>query len=269
MADIQAITFSGFGDKAWQPFASLDFAAGMQVAGITASELRKAVGSFLLGFLPGERPTFVALLGLRQRSNLFVGLDGKWRGPYVPAVLRGYPFRLLTAGSGEFALGYDVDSGLLRLSGEGEPFFNADGQPADRVRQTLQFLLNIRQGLEAATLAVEKLQAHDVLEPWPIRVGEGEGLIGVDGLLRVNEARLNALGPDALADLRDSGALALAYAHLLSTDNTQVLAQLETLHAHETEAAQKHQKQVASTFGLDTDGTIQIDWDAVLSDGKL
>lgn len=268
MADIQAITFSGFGDKAWQPFASLDFAAGMQVAGITASELRKAVGSFLLGFLPGERPTFVALLGLRQRSNLFVGLDGKWRGPYVPAVLRSYPFRLLTAGNGEFALGYDVDSGLLRLSGRRAVLqrrWPACGSRSPDIAVPSEY----PSGLEAATLAVEKLQAHDVLEPWPIRVGEGEGLIGVDGLLRVNEARLNALGPDALADLRDSGALALAYAHLLSTDNTQVLAQLETLHAHETEAAQKHQKQVASTFGLDTDGTIQIDWDAVLSDGKL
>lgn len=269
MTDIQAISFSRFGDKAWRPYDSYRFAAANQIVAIAAGELQNVIGSLALAVLPGERPTFVALLGLRKSTNLFVRPDGKWRGPYVPAALRAYPFRLIAVEGGDVALGYDVDSGLLVDAGQGESFFTADGQPAERIQQTLQFLLGVHRGHEAAARAAEKLQVHGVLVPWSIRIGEGEGALGVDGLLRVDEVKLNALSGDALVELRDSGALGFAYAQLLSAVNIGFLNKLESLRVREAEAISQQQNRAAESLGLVQDGSIQIDWNEVLKDNKL
>lgn len=268
MTDIRAITFSDFGDKAWKPFDDYRFVATSQVTAVAAGELQNVVGSMALAVLPGERPAFVVLLGLRQGINLFVRPDGRWRGPYVPAALRAHPFRLVNIEGGHVALGYDVDSGLLVNAGQGEPFFTADGKPAERVQQTLQFLMSVHQGHEAAARAAERLQAHGVLEPWTIKVGEGEGAWNVGGLLRVNETRLNGLSAEALVDLRDSGALGFAYAQLLSVVNVRFLEKLDAVHAQEAEAISRQKNQVAESFGLTSDGSLQIDWDEVLKGGK-
>lgn len=268
MTDVRAITLSGFGDKAWKPFDDFRFAASSQVVAIAAGELQNVVGSFALAVLPGEHPTFVALVGLRRDTNLFVRPDGRWRGPYVPAALRAYPFRLVTVENDQLALGYDIGSGLLVNAGQGEPFFTADGKPAERVQQTLQFLLSVHQGHMVAARAAERLQAHCVLEPWPILVGEDESAVSVSGLLRVNEAQLNGLSADALVDLRDSGALGFAYAQLLSAANVRFLEKLDSVHAQEAEAISRQQGQVAESLGLMQDGSLQIDWDVVLKGGK-
>lgn len=268
MTDIQAISFSRFSNKAWKPYDNYQFAAANQVVAIAAGELQNVVGSLVLAVLPGERPAFVALLGLRRQTNLFLRPDGKWRGPYVPAALRSYPFRLISVEGGDVALGYDVSSGLLVDPGQGEPFFTADGQPAERIQQTLQFLLGVHRGHEVAARAAEKLQAYDVLVPWAIRVGEGDHAIGVDGLLRVDEARLNALSGEALLDLRDNGALGFAYAQLLSAGNIRFLKKLDNLRAVETEAISRQQSQAAESLGLMPDSGIQIDWSEILKDNK-
>ena len=64
----------------------------------------------------------------------------------------------------------------------------------------------------------------------------------VEGLFRIDEAALNALPADALAEVRDANALALAYCQLLSQQRLQALGKL----AHERNEAEK-----ALGFGQD------------------
>lgn len=265
MPDIRPISFSAFGDKAWKPFDNFSFASSTQVVTIAITELSRAVGSLPLAILPGERPSLVALLGLRNRTNLFVGhTDGKWHGSYIPAVLRGYPFQLLNSETGETLLGYDIASGLLAPAGEAEPFFTSNQEPTERIQKTLQFLLGIQQGNELSSRAIEKLSAYDVLEPWPIQVGEGENLLQINGLKRVSEQRLNTVSSEALMDLRNTGALTVAYAQLFSTINIRILIELAEVREREIEARSRQHKGIPGDFSLEPESDIQLDWDAIL-----
>jgi len=59
----------------------------------------------------------------------------------------------------------------------------------------------------------------------------------VEGLFRIDEAALNQLPADAFMELRDSGALVLAYCQLLSMQHLPVLGQLAQLHAQAEQKA--------------------------------
>ena len=60
----------------------------------------------------------VGLLSLQPGSNLFVAPGGQWLGAYIPAVWRGYPFRVLPAEGDE--------SSVLCVDEASEWIVNAD-----------------------------------------------------------------------------------------------------------------------------------------------
>jgi hypothetical protein len=69
------------------------------------------------------------------------------------------------------------------------------------------------------------LQMHKLVKPWPVKLKTESGETMVEGLHCIDETALNALPPDALLELRNTGALALAYCQLLSMQNLQLLGQ--------------------------------------------
>jgi hypothetical protein len=65
------------------------------------------------------------------------------------------------------------------------------------------------------------------LVPWDLKVDEGEGQHrAITGLMKVDEARLNALSDQDFLTLRHSGALVLAQIHLMSLQQVSVLSHL-------------------------------------------
>lgn len=239
---------------------------------IAAAELSNAARALPLGFATqGGRQLLVALLGLAPEQNLFVAPDGRWLGLYVPAALRGYPFRLGQSGDGEkVSLLVDEASGLVSDAAVGEggvPFFEADGQPAKGTRQVLEFLAKTRHSGEAAARATAALAAEELIEPWPLKVKDGEAEKAVTGIGRIAESRLATLSGEALERLRDAGGLALAYAQLLSMGNIAVLGQLGQAKA---KAAAKRAEQLAIPAGSfvdeDDDDDLKIDWSRFLKD---
>ena len=85
-----------YGQKKWLRYTSYAFAAGEVVTPIVAAELARAALALPCAFLQQSgRYTLVAVLSLIAGRNMFVGPDGRWLGPYVPAVFRLYPFRVL------------------------------------------------------------------------------------------------------------------------------------------------------------------------------
>lgn len=264
---ISPIRVATHADRSWRPSSGYDFAANSIIAPIAGEELAHAATQYALAFLEGERPTLVTLLGLRPQQNLYVGPDGRWLGQYVPAVLRGYPFKLMPAENNQFALGYDESSKLLAGPGEAEPFFDADGRPSERIQQILQFLIGVHKGIESIGRAGAKLSEHGLLEPWPLKVRDGETEIPVNGLHRINEAKLGSLDDAAFLDLRTGGVLAVAYAQLLSMTNMSALGKLAQLHAQHAQMAAKREAEVESMFEP-VRAEDEIDWDAMLKDVK-
>jgi hypothetical protein len=264
---IVAISRERHAGKGWRGPGSYEFARSWHVAPISGAEVGHAARSMPLAFVQsGDKPMLVALLGLVPGHNLFVGPDGKWLGPYIPAALRAYPFVLApsgAAGSEQLTLAFNESSDLLCDADEGTPFFAEDGStPHQRTSEMLQFLVQVRRGNEAANGAAQALQAAGVIEPWPINVKDGETTRSVQGISRVNEAALNRLDDAAFLALRKAGALSVAYAQLLASQN---LAVLERLGQVQRAARPAPRVDAAALFSPAMEDE-KFDWESLLKD---
>ncbi len=222
----------------------------------------------------GGKTVPVVILGLQPGQNYFVAPDGRWVGLYTPAALRGYPFRLgrtNAAGENNFALLVDEASGLvidLAVGDDGIPFFDAEGKPHAETQRVLEFLAKTRQSMEASERAAALLAEKGVLEPWPLKLKDGETEKRVDGVLRVSEAALAKLSGDDLAALRDGGGLPLAYAQLISMGNIALLSTLAQAHAKARAQQASRMTVPEGSFLPEDDGELKIDWNALFKDDE-
>lgn len=270
MADtIKPITGEAYGEKSWRRFTDYRFAASSSLVRLASAEISRAALAMPLAFAQADgKPAIAALLGFVQGQNLFVTPNGRWAGRYVPAALRGWPFQLAKTSNDRLALCFNESSGLLVDKNEGEAFFGADGKPSEAVRRIFDFLVRTNRSQAEADAATALLARHGLLEHWPLKVGVGDQERAVDGLLRVNEAALNGLNAEALTALRKGGALAMAYAQLLSMGNVSLLNRLAA-----ARAGADHQARVANgnsdsmkLFKPVDHGQGMIDWKTILDE---
>jgi hypothetical protein len=236
MPHYRPITTDNHADRRWQRHSGYAFTAKDAIAPLVVQELQKAILSLPIAFVPqAESYLLVAVLGLADGKNLYFAPDGRWVGGYVPAAFRGYPFALANTEDGQQVLCIDEDSGLIGT--EGEAFFNEDGTPSQAVSDVLNFLSQVGNNRIATQRLCGLLQKHQLFQPWPIKVHGEAGEQIVKGLYRIDEAALNQLPAEAFMELRDSGALVLAYCQLLSMQHLPLLGQLAQLHAQAEQKA--------------------------------
>jgi hypothetical protein len=211
--------------KAWRRYTDYAFAAGETLIPLVIAELTQVVPAMPLGFVQsGEGFQLVAVTALQPGASLFVAPDGRWLGAYVPAALRGYPFRLLKPQDREDSvLCIDEASGLVVEAGQGETFFDEDGQPSKAIRDVLELLSQVERSRMAT--------AASLVQPWPLGIKQGEQNVSVTGLYRIDETALNALENEAFLTLRRSGALPMVYAQLFSMNQLAVLQRLSQIQA--------------------------------------
>ena len=226
MPTFQAISSTTHADKRWKRYDSYAFAAHDALAPLVAQELPRAVLHLPIAFVAQDGQfTPVAVLGIQPGQNLFVAPEGRWLAAYTPAAYRAYPFALANLPDGQQVLAFDTDSGLL-TEGEGEPFFDADGRPAQAVQNILGFLTQVQTNRELTQRICKALADHQLLQAWPITVNGDGGERQVEGLYRIDEAALNALAAESLKALQEAGALPTVYSQLLSMQHLPLLGQL-------------------------------------------
>jgi len=105
------------------------FASGTNVVPLTVGEFGVAALSYPIIFA-GDRYQPLAVMGIRQGSNLFVGEDGSFAvGAYIPAYIRRYPF-VLANDQNRGQLVVCIDRGASMLGEDCDlPFFNEAGEP--------------------------------------------------------------------------------------------------------------------------------------------
>jgi hypothetical protein len=250
MPRYELITKSGFAAQAWRRYDSYAFAATDAVASLVLNELSKACMSLPIAFLQ-QNDAFVphAVQGLEPGRNLFV-VNGKWVAPYTPAAYRGYPFALAQGDGDDLHLCVDMDSGLVGADGD-QPFFDDAGEAAQPVKDALNFLQQIHRNRAVTQRVCAALAAEDLFQPWPLMVQTPEGERNIDGLFRIDEARLNGLDPEALARVQKAGGLPVAYCQLLSMGNIQTLG----LIARKLEEVKNRMPEM--TDQIDVDGILQ------------
>ncbi len=196
------------------------FAAKTNSVPLTAVEFIEASKEYPIVFAAvGERRVPVALLGLRDNDNLFIGADGKWDARYVPAFVRRYPFVLADNGKNEFIVCVDESSSAFNAEG-GQPLFDAEGKNTPFLDNALAFLNAYQAQFGMTESFINKLQALGLLMEMSAKTELTDGRSFVfNGLYIVDEKKLLALEPAVAADLLKSGQAAWIYAHLMSLSN--------------------------------------------------
>ena len=224
------------------------------------AEFSRAALSLPIAFLPMEGRFFPrALLSLIPGKNLFIAPDGRWLGSYVPAILRGYPFRLAETPDGQKVLVVDTDSGLIHEGSQHEAFVGEDGKLSPVLAEILNFLTQVENTKAPTANACDALQALEIIVPWEITLRTEQGDKQIDGLFKIDEARLNALTDDAYLSLRQAGALPLAYCQMLSMHHLPMLSKLVDAHSKHAQSVQADTlaKELCLEF-LKTDGGLNF-----------
>jgi len=256
MPNFVPITLAQHSARRWQRRASYAFAVRETVVSVVLSELPKAMMSLPIAFIKqAEEFVPVAVLGLQPGKNLFVAPDGRWLGGYIPALLRGYPFRLASAKDGQQLLCIDDDCGLITDGPEGESFFTADGAPAPAVMEIMNFYIRIEEARALTVNACRMLAKHQILRPWVITINTAAGKQELTGLFQIDEIALNSLSGDAFLELSQASALLVAYCQLLSVQHLPVLGKLAEARA--------------KAFAPPTPAKVDLDLEYLNRDGTL
>lgn len=192
--------------------------SGMISVAIAAAEMPSAAVEFPCVMTRGTDGggRLLAITGLEHGRNLFVDAQGHWSGHYLPAVLRTWPFRLLTEVDDEGARLVAVHRPALSAS-TGDALFDDQGQESPWLQAVLRELVALDAGATTTAEQVAALDAAGLLHERTLQAILPSGRqMELTGFLSVDEAKLNALDPALAGELHRQGALSLAYLHLLS-----------------------------------------------------
>ncbi|MBZ0332073.1 SapC family protein [Halomonas sp. ANAO-440] len=208
MSQSVALSPSRHYGKRWLKVADYLFAEHDTLVPVVGEELPHVLANMPMGFYKKDDGGFelVAIMSLEPGRNLFVHPEGHWVGGYKPAAYRGYPFQLRReAGTERYVLCFDEASGLLlnESVGDGEPFFDAEGELAPLVKQVLDFLTQRERQRKITQRAVDMLAGQALIVPWEINVPQEceDHTRAVDRVYRINEKALSSLGEKRVGNL--------------------------------------------------------------------
>lgn len=193
------------------------FARDSVTVALTSAELAAACTEYpcVMARQPDGSLSLLAVTGLQAGHNLFVGKDGAWLGQYLPATLATWPFRLVRESEeGKFFVAVQPQA---LSEQEGDPLFNAQGQESPWLLERLRQLTDTDASMQETAQQLAQLDAAKLLTDRSMQAILADGRdVELNGFLTVDEARMQSLPADTLHQLHTSGALPLAYLHLLS-----------------------------------------------------
>ncbi len=174
----------------------------------------------------GKSFSALALLGFEEGENLFLEGD-QWRATLRPLSIAIRPF-LVGRPREDGAPGQvhiDLDHPRASTTGEGTLVFDETGRPTPFLEEVAAMLGALDEGYRASGAFFAALDRYDLIEPFAMDVAMPDGgqhrLVGYH---LINEDKLAALEPGALAELHRDGHLLPAYAALISLGNLAKLA---------------------------------------------
>jgi len=204
-----------------RPADAAPFFVGQHAVPITTDEFVSAQRRLPIVFTSGDDAIPIALMGLNEGVNVFVGDDGRLtdNNVYVPAYVRRYPFMLakLHPDAQEMSLCFDPTADTLGAFEDGQALFDG-AEPSQTTKDILSFNEQFEQAGARTASFMNELRELGLLM-------EGEVTIQADGQTQpfiyrgfqiVNEEKLGELRGDQLRKIHKSGMLPLIYAHLFS-----------------------------------------------------
>lgn len=204
------------------------FASDAQAVPVLLSEFADVALEYPIVFVqtPDGAWMALALTGLQQNQNVFVGENGAWNANYIPASVRRYPFVLASGGDGTLSVAVDMS-----LASEAETairLFDDEGNPSETLQNSIGFLQSFQgQSAQTSTL-IARLAELELLTDAEFQIGSQEGNArSLNGFFIVEEARLNTLRDDTIVDFVRRSQMSAIYLHLLSLKNIAALQRME------------------------------------------
>jgi hypothetical protein len=172
----------------------------------------------------GEQAMPIALLGLTQGHNGYVGDDHQWQAnTYIPAFVRRYPFVLAQDGQDKFTVCFDAAYPGWNQE-DGRELFAEDGQNSPFLEEMIQFLQNFTAEMERTRAFVAQLNALELLSPRTLKLTHKSGETFVlSDFLAVDEEKFGTLADEQVLALHKAGFLGWVYAHLMSLGHANQL----------------------------------------------
>ena len=197
------------------------FLIGQHAIPITVDEFPLVQRYMPIVFSVGDDAIPLALMGLNEGVNVFMGDDGKITETafYVPAYVRRYPFMLarLRPDAEELSLCFDPTSPALGAFEEGEALFDG-ADPTEATKNVLAFAESFEQAGARTQSFMTELREMELLMDGEVTIqteGQEQPFI-YRGFQMINEEKLADLRGDQLRKISKSGMLPLLYAHLFS-----------------------------------------------------
>lgn len=167
----------------------------------------------------------LALFGFEHGENLF--LDGdRWDAAAKPMAMAIRPFLVGRgqAGEGAAQVHIDLDHPRIATGGEGVRLFDDAGRPTPLTERMAGMLGDLDDGYRASADFFAALDRYDLIEPFSMDVtledGAQQRLVGYS---LINEDKLQALEPGAIAELHAAGHLMPMFMALASLGNLSKL----------------------------------------------
>lgn len=209
--------------------AGTEWGDGTMAALAVPSEFRRLACEYPIVFRhdpAGAVFSALALFGFEDGENLFLN-DGVWQASVRPLSMAIGPFLVGraqdSAGPGQVHI--DMAHPRVSQSDEGTLVFDENGAPTPYLEDISAMLGALDQGYRASGAFFAALDRYDLIELFAMDVAMPDGgqqrLVGYH---LINEDKLAALEPGALAELHAGGHLEPAYAALVSLGNLAKLA---------------------------------------------
>jgi len=223
------------------PFA---FAKAGHAIPLTVGEFPLAAVTGPIIFV-GDEKLPIAVMGLNAGENMFLRDDGLFEpGCYIPAYIRRYPFVFANDEAAQkMVLCVDRAAEFVVEKNPDQPFFDADGQPSQYTKNCIEFCNNFEIERQRTMSFVQLLKDNDLFESKTATFTptNADGTAGepqkIADYFGISEDKLNALPQAKIIELRDNGALAQIYAHLLSLVGWDRLVALALARAPQMPAA--------------------------------
>ena len=199
-----------------------EFFAKQHAIPLTVDEFVDAQRNYPIVFSSGESPMPLALMGLNEGVNTFVGEDNKVSEPvYLPAYIRRYPYVLakLRPDTDELSLCFDPTADVIGAYDDGIALFDDEKKPTEHVQQVMQFCERFEEAGQRTKQFLDELAGADLLMDGEIAITRNENPdkpFIYRGFRMVDEEKLRALPAETLRKWNENGLLLLVHAHLFS-----------------------------------------------------
>jgi len=199
-----------------------EFARAINSVPLVAAEFPHASAEYTIVFTGSDENIMpVAIMGLRDKENLYVNEQGEFTAKYVPAFLRRYPFVFSSTDNAEtFTLCIDEEFSGCNQEGRGERLFDSDGEQTQYLNNVLEFLKEFQAQYQRTELFCKKINELGLLEPMSAQFTMANGeKVGLTGFLAIDRDKLKGLTGEQLKELAQTDELELMYLHVQSMRN--------------------------------------------------